>query len=528
MGRGEATPRGRELSLARYLLAAGVLWSLAMAASLAWNLHQSHHAFLELALVEARSAFQKDLLYRRWNALRGGVYVEADAATPPNPWLAGVPGRDVETTDGRHLTLISPAYMTRQVHELGAARSEPTGHITSRRPLRPGNAADPWEEAALLRLEAGATEVQEEQEEAGGDHLRFMGRLLVEERCLRCHAAQGYEVGQVRGGISVDVPLGPYLVAERRQAWHLAGWHALLWALGAAGLVLGGRRLALRVAEREAALASLHEAERQLARARRLEAIGQLAGGLAHDLNNALAPILTHAGAALEDAPSGSELREDMASVVESALRARGLVRRLLAFARRQPMEVGPLDLSEVVSALAPMLRDAAGRRVTLELALARDLPPVEADRGQVETLLVNLASNGRDAMAGGGTFRVATAAVELDGPAARALELQPGRHVSLTVSDTGAGMTPEVLAHVFEPFFTTKEVGAGSGLGLASVHGVVQQLGGAIEVESAPGRGATFRVLLPAGQRGAPRAYDGSEPPPSASSEAATRSQSE
>jgi signal transduction histidine kinase len=178
-----------------------------------------------------------------------------------------------------------------------------------------------------------------------------------------------------------------------------------------------------------------------------------------------------------------------------------------------------------VVAAIAPVLRDVLGQRVTLAPTLARDLPPVEVDRGQVETLLVNMAANARDAMAGGGTLTVATAAVDLDAAAARPLELQPGRHVALTVRDTGAGMAPEVLARIFEPFFTTKEVGAGTGLGLASVHGVVKQLGGAVTAESAPGQGATFRVFLPAGQRAAARPYDGSSPP-SDSSAAATRSQ--
>jgi len=399
------------------------------------------------------------------------------------------------------------------------------GHITSLRPLRPENAPDAWEASALGRLERGATEVVEVADLDGSPSLRLMGRLLVEERCLKCHARQGYQVGAVRGGIGVAVPLAPYLEVERAQAWPLAGWHLLIWSLGVAGLILGGRRLTLRVAEREAALEALRAAEQQLAHSRRLEAIGQLAGGLAHDLNNALAPILTHANVAMEDVPAGSDLHQDLAEVVESAQRARGLVRRLVAFARRQPLEVVPLDLSEVVARLAPMLRDVLGRHGALELSLERGLPPVEADRASLETVLVNLASNARDALPDGGQVRVATAAVALDEAAAGALELRAGRHVQLSLSDSGAGMPPEVLAHLFEPFFTTKEVGQGTGLGLASVHGAVKQQGGAVTVESAPGQGTTFRVLLPAGRRPAALPYDG--PGPSDSSAAPTRSQS-
>jgi signal transduction histidine kinase len=514
----------RAFSLRGYQVAAGLLWTAALGASLAWNLQRSHRAFVDLAVVEARATFQKDLVYRRWNAMQGGVYVEASAHTPPNPWLDGVPGRDVGTTDGRHLTLVNPAYMTRQVHELAARDYGTKGHITSLRPLRPENAPDAWEASALARLAAGAVEVVEEADLEGDVSVRFMGRLLTEERCLKCHARQGYRVGDVRGGIAVAVPLAPYLAAERGQARSLAGWHALMWLLGMAGLALGGRRLEQRVAEREAAQRALHEAERQLARSRRLEAIGQLAGGLAHDLNNLLAPILTHASAAQEDLPAGSLVQEDLVQVVEAARRAHGLVRRLLAFARRQPLEVVPLDLSEVTAALAPMLRDVVGRRVQLELALAGGLPAVEADRGQLETVLVNLAANARDAMPCGGTMGVSTSIEALEGPAAAALELRPARFVTLTVTDTGAGMSPEVLARVFEPFFTTKEVGQGTGLGLASVHGVVRQHGGAVVADSTPGRGTTFRIWLPASPR--PAACPYAPPGPSASSAAAADSQ--
>jgi hypothetical protein len=513
----------RNLSLGRYLVGAGLLWTAAMGGSAAWNLHRAQRAIVDLAVVEARATFQKDLVYRRWNAIQGGVYVEASEQTPPNPWLAGVPGRDVRTTDGRHLTLVNPAYMTRQAHELAAQQYGTRGHITSLKPLRPENAPDAWEAAALRRFEAGAAEVAEEAERGGDPSLRFMGRLVTEERCLRCHAHQGYRVGDVRGGISVVVPLAPYLAAARAQAAPLVGWHLLIWALGAIGLVVGGQRLAARVAEREAALRALHEAEQQLARSRRLEAVGQLAGGLAHDLNNVLAPILSNASLALEEVPRESETWQDLNQVVEAARRARGLVRRLLAFARRQPLEVVPLDLSEVIASLAPMLRDVAGPRIELALDLAAGLPAVEADRGQLETVLVNLAANARDAMPGGGAVRCSTAEATLDEAAAAALELRAGRHVVLEVADTGAGMTPEVLARAFEPFFTTKAVGQGTGLGLASVHGVVRQHGGAVAVQSALGRGTTFRILLPAGHRPAAQAYA----PAGDSSAAATRSQS-
>ncbi len=518
--------QGKPLPLAGYLVAAGLIWTATLAASLAWNVHRTHHAFLTLAVVEARSSFAKDLLYRRWNALQGGVYVVPSERTPPNPWLAGVPERDLETTDGRRLTLVNPAYMTRQAHELAAKEHGTVGHLTSLNPLRPQNAPDPWEAEALAQLEDGSTEVVKEGDLDGAESLRFMGRLVVESPCLKCHAGQGYQLGDVRGGISVTVPMAPYLAAGQRQSWALGGWHLLIWVVGLAGLVVAGRRIGLQVAEREAAHLALRQAEQALASSRRLEAIGRLASGVAHDLNNVLAPILSHANAAQEDLPPGTEVQQDLTQVIESAQRARGLVRRLLAFARSQPAEVLPLDLSEVLSGLLPMLRDVVGRHVELVADLATGLPAVEVDRGQLETVLINLAANARDALPSGGRLQVSTASLVLEAALAERLELRAGPHVALTVQDGGVGMGPEVLARIFEPFFTTKPVGQGTGLGLASVHGVVKQHGGAVTVTSALGQGTTFQVLFPAGSRPAIRRYP-PEASPSDSSSPAVRSQS-
>jgi signal transduction histidine kinase len=527
---GPSRDRGRP-RLARYLAAALAGWTVVVGASLAWNLHLVGHAIERMAAVAARASFEKDLVYRRWNAGHGGVYVPVAADTPPNPALAGVPGRDVTTSDGRRLTLINPAYMTRQVHELGADTFGVKGHITSLKPVRPGNAPDAWEAAALARLEQGEAEVAEVLEDGEAGRLRYLGRLVTEERCLGCHAGQGYRAGDVRGGIAVEVGLAPYRAAAQEQVAALRWWHLALWAVGAAILALGGARLRRRVAEREAALTALHEAEAQLAHTRRLEAIGQLAGGMAHDLNNMLAPVLSHAHGALEDLPPEHPVREDLVQIVGAGERARGVLRRLLAFGRKQPLEVRPADLAALVRGLLPMLRDVVGSLVRVEAALPEGLPPVAVDRGQVETALVNLAANARDAMPAGGVLRLTLR----DGTPAElravAGEGRPRHLLALEVADTGAGMDAAVKARLFEPFFTTKAPGKGTGLGLASVHGVVKGHGGAVLVESAPGRGTTFRLLLPVAEL-EPEAWDGPGGPgpqpaaPSDSSSAAAFSQ--
>jgi signal transduction histidine kinase/ActR/RegA family two-component response regulator len=488
------------MPLRRYAVAIAAAWTLVLGASLAWNLLQIERSILALATVQAEGAYQKDLVYRRWNAGQGGVYVVPSEATPPSPYLAHLPDRDLTTTDGRRLTLVNPAYMTRQVHELGRGQYGLQGHITSLRPLRPENGPDPWESAALARFEReDIAKISAEGRVADEPVLRFMGRLVTEERCLKCHASQGYRVGEVRGGISVTVPLTPLRASMAGQARWLGVGHLGLWAVGLLGMGWASRRLRQRVLEREAALAALRSAEHQLAHTRRLEAVGQLAGGVAHDLNNLLSPILGHASMALEELPPGSALREDLAAVKGAAERARDLTRRLLVFSRKQPLEVRPVDLSATVSDVLGMLGRIVGEQVRLETRLAERLPAVRVDRGQVEVALVNLATNARDAMPQGGTLRIATGEVVLGEAEAAPLAVPAGRYVTIEVQDSGTGIADDVLAHLFEPFYTTKPIGRGTGLGLASVHGVVRQHGGAVQVETAPGRGTTFRLLLPA-----------------------------
>jgi two-component system cell cycle sensor histidine kinase/response regulator CckA len=241
--------------------------------------------------------------------------------------------------------------------------------------------------------------------------------------------------------------------------------------------------------------------EAELRDARRMESIGRLAGGVAHDFRNLLTPILLNAGLVREDAglPPG-EVRALVGEIEEAARRANELTGQLLAFARRQILQVGVLDLNAVVGGLEPMLRRVIREDVALRLALQAGLPPVKADRAQLEQVIVNLVANARDAMPGGGALTVSTSVTTLDqARAASHPGARPGTHVVLAVRDTGVGMSEEVRARIFDPFFTTKASGRGTGLGLATVDGVVSQSGGFVAVESAPGRGSTFLVHLPA-----------------------------
>ena len=243
----------------------------------------------------------------------------------------------------------------------------------------------------------------------------------------------------------------------------------------------------------------------QLHQARKMEAIGQLAGGIAHDFNNLLTVIHGNVQLVLMDESQlKEENRQCLKQVIDATERAGNLTRQLLAFGRKQVIQFQPLNLNDVIGNFTKMLKRVIGEHVVLQCCYAEDLPSVDADIGMIEQILINLIVNARDAMPQGGSIVITTEAISIDVSRVDSHpEAQPGEFVCITVGDTGMGIYPEYLPRIFEPFFTTKEAGKGTGLGLATVYGIVKQHQGWIEVSSQLGSGTTFKIFLPAGAPG-------------------------
>ncbi len=300
--------------------------------------------------------------------------------------------------------------------------------------------------------------------------------------------------------------------------WSVRGYPVLDETGEAVALV----ELTMNITEQRSAASERERVEQQLQQSQRLESIGRLAGGVAHDLNNLLSPILGYGELLLEDAAGMDPRRESLQEIVRAGKRARDLVRQLLAFSRKQALESRPIDFDDLLRNFEKLLRRTIREDVAIHFELDGTLPPIRGDVGQLEQVVMNLAVNAQDAMPRGGELTIETSVAELDEIYALQHDgVTPGRYVRFAMRDTGCGMDAETRRQIFEPFFTTKGKEKGTGLGLATVYGIVKQHGGNVWVYSEPGLGTTFHIYLPASEeeilarqapRGAGENLEGSE----------------
>jgi signal transduction histidine kinase len=540
MSGGDALASG-PIRLRLYILGLTGLWTAAVALVLAWDMHDEWDQVVGIAQGEARGVFENDVLFRRWSSIHGGVYVPVTEKTQPSPYLAKMPERDVVTPSGRRLTLVNPAYMTRQVHELAQEQFGIRGHITSLQPIRPENAPDDWEREALGRFREGQAEVSSLEDIAGQLHLRLMRPMVTEADCLKCHGSQGYQVGDVRGGISVSVPVGPLWTARKADIAHRLLGYAGLWLVGLSGIFLAGRRLrgqierryraeralfaahhdledrvaqrtadlteanaslaaeiagrkrmeedaraaqqrllAMEHREKERAEAELEKVRAQLVRQTRLATIGQLSASIAHELRNPLGVIRNAVFLLKRKVPKAEEKCYEYLGIIDDeTATANQIITELMAMTRGEAPTKEPVELCKLVT-------DALARMTIPDTVhWQRECNPnpfvVHADPAQLTQVIRNLFLNAVQAMSGSGTVTVRTNRTD--------------SFDEITIADTGPGIPPHVRQEIFEPLFTTKS--KGTGLGLSVCRQIIERHGGSLDVLDSQG-GAVFHIRLP------------------------------
>lgn len=483
-------------TLRRIFLAAAVGWTLLLLLSALVNSYQAEQGIIALAKHTARTTIAKDVDYRAWNAKHGGVYAPVSPDNQPSPYLA-VEKRDLVAPWGVRLTKINPAYMTRQVHEMTLRRRGAIGHFTSLNPIRPANQPDAWERAALEKFDAQtAKEVAEMQYIEGKEYMRVIRPLYVTTSCLNCHGKQGYKVGQVRGGLSVAIPMSPYQDDFTCRIITLAISHLIIWLLGLLGLgLLGGRihtQIQIQIDSRE----NLRKATRAAEDANRAKS--EFLANMSHELRTPLNSIIGFSDVLMD--PSGSELSQKQSQYVNYINSSgRSLLSLIEGIFEVSQVEGGQLHLQTVRFPIVPMLENnllaikekTDQSNVSISLANAPELQDqfIEADEGKLFKAVGNLLDNAVKFTQPGGNVKLEAALYQ--------------SHLEIKVSDDGLGIDPSDRQRIFDPFvqadssLTRKYSGAGMGLAIAKRY--VELHGGKILLQSLGlNQGSTFIIQIP------------------------------
>lgn len=490
----------------RWLPASLLALTILLGLSLGWSIDSIRHHNHEVAIEGARNIFRMVVLTRQWNAEHGGVYVPVSESTPSNPYLDSK-RRDVRTDDAQTLTLVNPAYMTRQIAEMAEHSGPLHIHITSLKPIRPANRADEWEAGALRNFELGKREEYGVVPEATRTSLRYMAPLIVNQSCMSCHAVQGYRIGDVRGGISVSLDYAPIAEALQREIRRVVLTHGGFLAAGVAALLLLFEALRRRWMALEQTLADLEQTRNTLVLSEKMASLGRLVSGFADEIKGPVTQsleALRQAGQRSAEIEallargevSQSSLRPSLDGLQEHQRQAQVSLRRsadLIEHFRRVSADQSTSEkrLFLLAEAIGDVLSSMRHTLKAVPVDVQVSCPPtltVFGVPGQYESvltsLLLNCVGHGFSNRAQRGHLLIAA-------------DLSPDRKgLSLRISDDGDGMSAEQLAMLFEPLGSNKP-GNDSGLYLAHVV-VTRELGGSLRCESAPGKGTHFFVDCP------------------------------
>jgi len=587
-----------------------VFWSIVIICSLTWNIQRQKQENIQVATNEARTIFDKDLVYYHWATEHKGVYVPITEKTPPNPYLTHLPESTGTTATGVPLTLVNPEYMIRQVYEMGTGKNRVLGHITSLDPIREENAANDWESRALHSFEQGKTEVSSVEEIDGQPYLMLMRPSVTEAGCLKCH--EGYDLGDIRGGITVSVPMGLLFSIYYKNIVLFSLAHGTLWILGLLGIFLGSYRINQSMQKREEAEArtrsiidnmldglititedgiveSLNNAacrmfgcaadevvgqnieklikfsnsgdssasstdtkshdirkvvgsqkeltglrsdgstfplevslsimqhgqdrlliatvrditdekarESEALRAGQLAAIGELAAGVAHEINNPINGIINYTQILLDDVDpkdTNDDLHVDiMGRIIKEGERIAVIVRNLLTFARQRDETLEEVRIEEVIEDSVALLKHQLNQDgIHLTMNIPENLPCLRGNPQQLQQVIINLLTNAAYAL---------NQRYPGQNPKKKKLEIKSSRAtiegrdvLRTTITDWGSGIEQDVIDHIFDTLFTTKPAGKGTGLGLSISKDIVRDHRGMLSLRSRPG-GPTVAVM--------------------------------
>lgn len=591
-----------------------ICWTVIIILSLGWNISRKKNEILEVATNEAKTIFEKDLVYYQWAAGHNGVYVPITSKTKPNPYLQHLPESNAMTATGLPLTLVNPEYMIRQVYEMTTGPESALGHITSLDPIRDGNAADPWEADALDAFENGVAQVVSLEEFDGKPYLRLMRPMITESGCLKCHVQQGYEMGDIRGGISVAVPMSVLYSIYRKDIIVLVIAHFPLWVMVLAGIFFSSHRIRQSMRKKEEAEAktmsiinNMHDGlvtmredgtieslnnpvcqlferaspelrgknitrfiqfpgvvssadpeeetvlpemsgmigtqelrgfrrdgstfpleislsemfldddrffiatvrditeekirKSEALRTGQMAAIGELAAGVAHEINNPINGIINYTQILLDNAEDKYDDtdKDFMARIIKEGERIALIVGNLLSFARQRDDVVENVSLGEIIEDSVSLLMHQMQRDgIHLTIDIPPDLPPIQGNPQQLQQVVVNLLTNA--------IYALNQRYPEVNKDKRLEIRCRPktamGKdYICTTVTDWGIGIPQKIIERIFDSLFTTKPPGKGTGLGLSISKGLVRDHQGYLSVESAPGGPTVATIDLPVRQ---------------------------